>query len=709
MLKLIIFAASLALVCAAFSGPIEYPPARRGDTVDVLHGQAVPDPYRWLEDPNSAETRAWIEAQNKLAFGYLAAIPERDRIAARLTEAWNFERFGMPFKEGGRYFYTRNSGLQRQSVLYVADRLDAEPRVLLDPNELSEDGTIAASGYSVSRDGKHLAYSVSSGGSDWQTLRVRSVATGKDLEDKIEWAKFTGIAWDADGKGFYYSRYDAPGESEKLSGRNEFHKLYYHRLGVPQSEDALIYERKDKPTWGFGATVTDDGRYLIVSVWDGTRRENGVLYKDLRDRSLVIRELVLDFDASYDFIGSKGPVFFFQTDLDAPLGRVIAIDIRKPARSEWKTIIPERTEALQAVGLVGDRFFASYLKDATSIVVKHDLNGKKVGMVELPGLGSVGGFGGRSTDNETFYTFTSFNSPNTIFRYDVKSGKSSVFRKPKLAVDVEAIEVRQLFYASKDGTKVPIFIAHRKGLKLDGRNPTLLYGYGGFQASMTPFFSIVNSIWMEMGGVFAMACIRGGGEYGKPWHDGGRLHKKQNGFDDFIAAMEFLVKERYTSADRLAIQGGSNGGLLVGAMMTQRPDLFAVALPAVGVLDMLRFHKFTIGWAWKSDYGDPDKKEDFEVLKAYSPLHNLRPGTKYPATLVTTGDHDDRVVPAHSFKFTAELQRCQAGSSPVLIRIETRGGHGAGKPLQMYIAERADELAFAVRNLGMRLPDDFGK
>ncbi|HYO62224.1 MAG TPA: prolyl oligopeptidase family serine peptidase [Pyrinomonadaceae bacterium] len=680
---------------------ITYPETRRVEQFDDYHGTRVADPYRWLEDANSADTKAWVEAQNKLTFGYLAEIPSREPIRQRLTKLWNYERFGMPYKEGGRYFFSRNSGLQNQSVLYVVSSLDGEPRVLLDPNTLSKDGTVALSGYDISDDGKTMAYSVSTAGSDWQEIRVRNVDTGQDLPDVIKWVKFSGPAWTKDGKGFFYSRYDEPTEATRLAGVNYFQKLYYHRLGTPQSEDVLVYDRADQKEWGFGGGVTDDGRYLVVNVWKGTERNNRIYYKDLTDKNAQMVKLLDDFDASYNFIDNDGPVFYVQTDLQAPRERVIAIDTRKSERATWKTVVPEAPESLQGVSLVNNMLVANYLKDAATQIRIYDLNGKFVRNVELPGIGSAGGFNGKRGDKETFYAFTSFTSPTTIYRYDMATGKSTVFRQPKVDFDPTQFETKQVFYTSKDGTRIPMFITHKKGLKMDGQNPTILYGYGGFNISQTPGFSISNLVWMEMGGVYAVANLRGGGEYGKAWHEAGMKLKKQNVFDDFIAAAEWLHANKYSSPQKLAIMGGSNGGLLVGAAITQRPELFGAALPAVGVMDMLRFHKFTIGWGWTSDYGSPDNPEEFKALYKYSPLHNLKPGTNYPATMITTSDHDDRVVPAHSFKFAAAMQAAQAGPAPVLIRIETKAGHGAGKPISKIIEEVADRYAFLTRVLNV--------
>ncbi len=683
---------------------LSYPKTAPTNHVDEYHGVKVPDLYRWLEDDNAPATKAWVEAQNEVTFRYLAQIPERDQIKRRLTRLWNFERYGLPFQEGGRYFWSKNDGLQNQSVFYVAESAEAIPRVLLDPNTLSADGTVALGGLAVSSDGKRLAYGLSSAGSDWQEWRVRDVDTGRDLPDVIKWVKFSSASWTKDGRGFFYARYAEPEAGEKLKGVNKFQKLYFHRLGKPQSEDALIYERPDQPDWGFGGQVTDDGRFLIISIWEGTDRRNRVYYKELTQPGSPVVKLLDDFDADYSFVDNDGGEFWFFTDLQAPRGRVIAIDTTRPERAHWREIIPQAAETLKGVHVLQDQLVANYLKDARSQVKRFARDGQALGEVALPGLGSVGGWGGKRSDTETFYSFTSFTTPGSIYRYDVKTGQSRIFREPKVDFHSAVYETKQVFYASKDGTKIPMFITHRKGLKVDGSHPTYLYGYGGFNISQTPGFSVTMATWLEMGGVYAVANLRGGGEYGEDWHQAGTKLKKQNVFDDFIAAGEWLIANKYTRPDRLAIAGGSNGGLLVGACMTQRPELFGACLPAVGVMDMLRFHKFTIGWAWTSDYGSSDKADEFQALFAYSPLHRLKPGVKYPATLVTTADHDDRVVPAHSFKFAARLQECQAGDRPVLIRIETKAGHGAGKPTTKLIEEAMDKLGFLVRELKMAVP-----
>ncbi len=682
---------------------LAYPATAKDNVVDAYHGTEVPDPYRWLEDDNAATTKEWVKAQNTVTFGYLESIPERAAISNRLTQLWNFERWSTPYRQGSRYFVSRNNGLQNQSVVYSMTSLDGDLQELLDPNRLSSDGTVALSGTDISEDGSLMAYGLSRSGSDWQEWRVRNVATGKDLPDVVQWVKFSSASWTKDGRGFYYSRYDAPKSGEALTGANYFHKLYYHRLGTPQSSDVLVFHRPDKKEWNFGGTVTDDGRYLVITATEGTDPRNRVLYQDLSQPGSPVTELLMDFDADYTFIDNDGPLFWFRTDLQAPRARVIAIDITQPDRANWREIIPESENTLTAVNVVGNRFFCHYLQDARSVVRVFALDGRHERDVDLPGIGSAGGFGGKRSDTETFYVFTSFTTPGTIYRYDIASGSSQVWRAPKVDFDSAAFETRQVFFNSKDGTRVPMFVTHRKGLKLDGTNPTYLYGYGGFNISLTPSFSVAIAAWLEMGGVYAMPNLRGGGEYGEAWHQAGTKLQKQNVFDDFIAAAEWLVANRYTAPDRLAIGGGSNGGLLVGACMTQRPDLFAAALPAVGVMDMLRFHKFTIGWAWTSDYGSSENPEEFKALHAYSPYHNLRPGTRYPSTMVTTADHDDRVVPAHSFKFAARLQECHQGPNPVLIRIDVKAGHGAGKPTSKQIAEAADRWAFLVRELRVKI------
>jgi prolyl oligopeptidase len=680
---------------------LSYPVTAKVDQIDDYHGVSIADPYRWLEDPDSDESKAWIEAQNQVTFAYLNDIPARETLKQRIERLWNYEKFGTPFKRGDRYFYFKNDGLQNQSILYTLPNLEAEPRVLLDPNKLSEDGTVALSGLAISEDASLMAYGLSVSGSDWQEWKVRDVETGTDLPDHLQWIKFSGASWTHDHQGFFYSRYSEPDDSSKLEAVNYFQKLYYHRLGTPQSEDVLIYERPDEKEWGFRGYVTEDGSYLIISVWRGTDPKNLLFYKALTDPNSEVVELINTFEADYSLIDNDGTTFWVQTDLDAPRGRVLAIDLNASEKSNWQEVIPQAEETLSGVGLLNNQFVASYLKDAHTQIKIFDLNGAFVREVALPGLGSAGGFGGKRYDTETFYSFTSFTTPNTIYHYNMLTGESRVFRQPNVDFNPDDYETRQIFYTSKDGTKVPLFITHKKGLKQDGSNPTYLYGYGGFNVSLTPSFSPSNLVWMELGGIYAVPNLRGGGEYGEEWHQAGMKLKKQNVFDDFIAAAEWLIEQGYTSPQKLAIAGGSNGGLLVGACLAQRPELFAAALPAVGVMDMLRFHKFTIGWAWCSEYGSPENPEEFQAIYAYSPLHNLKPNTAYPATLITTADHDDRVVPAHSFKFAAALQSAHTGAAPVLIRIETKAGHGAGKPTAKVIEEMADRWAFLVRTLNM--------
>ena len=686
---------------------LQYPAARKSDVVDDYHGTRVPDPYRWLEDPDSPESRAWIEAQNKLTATYLADIPARAALRERLTKLWNYPKYGTPFRKARRYFFFKNDGLQNQSVLYKQASLTADPETLLDPNVLSEDGTVALSTLAVSEDGRLLAYGTSASGSDWEEFRVRDVAEGRDLSDHLKWIKFSGASWTNDGAGFFYSRYPEPGD-KALTDVNRFQRLYYHRLGTDQTADVLVYERPDQPDWGMNAEVTDDGRYAVLHVWLGTDRRNRVYYLDLKHarRPKVTGEVVRlldDFDASYAFVGNDGPVFYFLTDLEAPRKRVIAIDTRHPERARWREILSQGPDVLDGIHIIHDTFVANYMHDASSRLRLFTLEGRLVKDLPLPTLGSIGAISGERKDDEMFYAFTSFLYPTTIFRYDFKSGGTSVFKAPTIDFDPSGYETKQVFYSSKDGTRVPMFITHKKGLHLDGSNPTYLYGYGGFNISLTPSFSVAMLVWLEQGGVYAVPNLRGGGEYGEEWHQAGMHDKKQNVFDDFIAAAEYLIAQGYTSPSKLAIAGGSNGGLLVGAAITQRPELFGAALPAVGVMDMLRFHKFTIGWAWVTDYGSADSVAQFPYLYKYSPLHNIRAGTRYPATLVTTADHDDRVVPGHSFKFTAALQAAQAGPRPVLIEIETKAGHGAGKPTSKLIEEQADRFAFLVRNLGIEV------
>ena len=697
------FAFNMSLAAQNDTAPLVYPKAKTVDQVDDYHGVKVADPYRWLEDTDSADTHAWVEAENKLTFGYLDKIPYRGAIRDRLLKLWNYERFTVPEQEGGRYFYQHNNGLQNQNVLLVAESLNTEPRVLLDPNTLSSDGTVALAGTALTDDGKLMAYGTATSGSDWMEWHVRDVDTGKDLPDLLKWVKFSGASWTKDDKGFFYSRYDEPKADTALTDTNYFHKLYYHRLGTPQTEDKLIYDRPDNKELLFNGFVSDDGRYLIIVVSEGTSPKNRLYYKDLTQPDSPVVKLLDEGDAAYNFIDDDGSIFWIQTDLDAPRGRLIAIDIRHPERADWKTIVAQGPDKLESASVIDNLFLLSYLKDARTEVRVHELDGKFLRNVDLPGIGTASGFAGKRKDKETFYSYTSFVSPTTIYHYDPQSGTSSIFRQPKVDFDPSKYETKQVFYHSKDGTRVPMFLTYKKGLKLDGQNPTLLYAYGGFDISLTPYFSVPNLVWLEMGGIYAQPNLRGGGEYGEEWHLAGTKGKKQNVFDDFIAAAEWLIANRYTSTPKLAIRGASNGGLLIGACVTQRPDLYGATLPEVGVMDMLRFQKFTIGWAWTSDYGSSDNAEDFKWLYAYSPLHNLKPGTKYPPTMISTADHDDRVMPAHSFKFAATMQADQAGPAPILIRVETKAGHGAGKPISKIIDETADEWGFVAYNLHMNV------
>ena len=690
---------------------LKYPNSPRVDRVDNLHSHPIPDPYRWLEEIDSGQTKEWIGAQNELTFDFLAKIPAREEIRQRLTQLWDYEKFGIPFKRNGRYFFTYNDGLKDQSILYWSTDLDVEPQLLLDPNTLSSDGTIALTSYDISNDGTMLVYGLSTSGSDWQEYRVRNVDTGRDLDDHIQWVKFSGPSWDNDGEGFFYSRYDVPEEGSEYKGANYHHKLYYHRIGTAQSADRLIYARPDHKDWNFGAGVSDDGNYLILYVSKGTLRENGLFYLPLEklddpDVQSAFVELLPDFDASYGYVGNDESTFYVLTDNAAPLSRLIAIDTATLAHDgsladACSEIIPETDHVLRDVSYMNQIFVANYLRNAQSHIDVLDNAGKLIRSVSLPGVGSVGGFHSDSSDTETFYSFTSFSTPGAIYRYDLQTGESSLVRQPILGFSPEEFVTEQVFYESKDGTRVSMFLSYKKGLRRNGQNPTYLYGYGGFNIPLTPSFSVSNLVWMERGGICAYANLRGGGEYGKEWHQAGTKLQKQNVFDDFIAAAEWLIEQEYTSTPRLAISGGSNGGLLVGACMTQRPDLFGACLAAVGVLDMLRFHEFTIGWAWTSDYGSPENAEEFAALLAYSPYHNLRAGTAYPPTLITTGDHDDRVFPGHSFKFAAALQAAQGGDAPTLIRIEPNAGHGAGKPTSKLIREATDRWAFLVDALDM--------
>ncbi len=681
---------------------VQYPKSKAVYQTDKYPGKWIEDPFRWLEDVDSVDTKEWVKLQNEVTHEYLKTADRRNGIRDRLSALWNYERFGFPSKHGDHYLYTHNNGLQNQSVLYVSDSLDGGRKILLDPNTLVADGTVALTADVPSDDGKLLAYALASAGSDWNTWRVRDIATGKDLEDRIEWVKFSSVSWTGDNAGFFYSRYDKPRSEVEFTGVNYFQKLYYHRIGTPQNLDMLIYQRPGEKEWGFGGAVTNDNQYLIITVWRGTEKRNQIFYSKLEDRSAQgatgVTELVTGFESDYQFIGNDGSRFFFRTDNSASKRRIIAIDIDRPDRDHWKEIVPEVEETIESVGLFGDRFFVTYLKDATSVVRQYTTSGKRLEDMALPTLGTVAGFHGKREAKETFYTFTNYITPPTTYRLDLVDNKATIWRQPKLAFDPADFVSERVFYKSKDGTRVPMILSHKRGLERNGKLPTLLYAYGGFNISITPTFSPATLAWMDMGGLYAVPNLRGGGEYGREWHEAGMLHNKQNVFDDFIAAAEYLINERYTNPTKLAIQGRSNGGLLVGATMVQRPELFAVALPGVGVLDMLRFHKFTIGWAWVNEFGSSDDPEQFKTLLAYSPLHNLVPGRRYPATLITTADHDDRVVPGHSFKFAARLQACQSGPKPALIRIETSAGHGAGTPVSKLVDTAADTWAFVLKN-----------
>ncbi|MDP4844274.1 MAG: prolyl oligopeptidase family serine peptidase [Salibacteraceae bacterium] len=703
--KLILFAAVLA-GCAgqqkqesAEKMNITYPETRKDTSVvEDYFGTKVADPYRWLEDDRSAETEAWVTAQNEVSFGYLQKIPFRDKIKDRLTDLWNYEKYSAPFKRGDFTYFYKNDGLQNQYVLY-REKEDGQSEVFLDPNAFSEDGTTSLAGLSFSEDGSLLAFAISEGGSDWRKVILMNASTKEIIEDTLIDIKFSGLAWKGN-EGLYYSSYDKPKDGSELSGLTQFHKLFYHKLGTPQKTDKMIFGGEETPRRYVGGDVTEDGNFLIITAATSTTG-NELYMQDLRNPASKIVKLVDNFDNDYNVIHSLGDILFIETNYKAPNGRVMSMNAKSPAMENWKELIPE-TENVLRIGAAGGKFFANYLKDATSMVQQFDIDGNMEREIELPGIGSVGGFGGRLEDTELYYTFTSYVYPPTIFKFDISSGTSELYKESGVKFNPEEYESKQVFYASKDGTKVPMIITYKKGIKLDGTNPTMLYGYGGFNISLTPSFSTSNIVLLENGGVYAVANLRGGGEYGEKWHTAGTKTQKQNVFDDFIAAAEWLIENKYTSSEKLAIAGGSNGGLLVGATMTQRPELMKVAFPAVGVLDMLRYHQFTSGAGWKYDYGTSDEsREMFNYLLGYSPVHNAKKGTHFPATMVTTGDHDDRVVPAHSFKFAAALQDAHEGENPVLIRIAVNAGHGAGKPTSMIIQEQADNWAFMFYNMGI--------
>jgi prolyl oligopeptidase len=691
---------------------LHYPGTRRVDQVDEYHGVKVADPYRWLEADvrESPEVAQWVTKQNEVARAYLDAIPQRPQIARRLTEIWNYERFSIPQQQGGRYFYLRNDGLQNQAVLYVADKYDAEGRVLIDPNDWSKDGTIALAHFEPSKDGKLLAYSKAEAGSDWQQIYLLDVATGQSRSDHLKWARFGDMSWKKDGSGFFYSRYPEPAAGQQYQAAAKNQMVYFHKLGDDQAQDRLVYARPDEPDWTFGVGPTDDGQYLVLTIVHGTDPQNQVYVRhadDLPPSDHVTNgwtELVGDFKNQFSSIGNEGKTFYFATDLDAPTKRIVSMDIDQPGREHLTEIVPADKSTLEGVSILSKHIIAQYLQDVLPRVRVFDLAGKPIRDVEMPGLGAAAGFGGDQDDTETFYMFSSYNMPTTIYRYDVTTGESRMVRRPKVKVDPDKYAVEQVFYNSKDGTRVPMMLAYRKDLARDKPHPTLLYGYGGYSISLPPHFSPDYVVWMEMGGVLAVANLRGGGEYGEDWHQAGKILKKQNVFDDFIAAAEWLIAGGRTSPEKLAIMGGSNGGLLVGAVEVQRPELFSACIPQVGVMDMLRFHQFTAGQFWRTEYGSADDPEQFKALYAYSPYHNIKDGTKYPATMIMTADTDDRVVPMHSFKFAAAMQRAQAGTAPIILRVETRAGHGGGTPLTKRIDEAADNWAFLVKNLQMDVP-----
>jgi prolyl oligopeptidase len=693
-----------------------YPPTPTVPQTDDFFGTKVADPYRWLEDLDSPQTAAWVAAQNQATFGFLATLGRRDAIRQRLTELYNYPRHDLPFKEGGRYFYTYNTGLQNQPQLLMKDRLDGEARLLLDPNTLSADGTVSLTQWDVSPDGRWLGYGVAVAGSDWNEYRVRDIATAQDTGDVVKWVKFSSLEWTKDSKGFFYSRYpEPPKDGNQVFGALSDQAVYYHRLGTPQSEDVRVFATPEHPKRGWGAAVTDDGRYLLLYGSEGTDTRNRLYYVDLKDPmnpdlgGAVVR-LIDELEADYAVLGNRGSLLFVRTDLGAPRKKIIAIDLANPDRAHWRTLVPEAPDVIESSIIAGDKFVVNYLHDAHSRLALFGLDGAPAGEIALPGIGTVGasiyvrdsaGLTGEMGDDELFIKFVSFTQPATAYRHDLATGVTRAVEEPKVAFDPALYETRQVFCVSKDGTRVPMFITHRKGLKLDGSHPTLLYAYGGFDISLTPSFSPSTVAWLELGGVYAQPNLRGGGEYGREWHLAGTKERKQNVFDDFIAAAEWLVAQGYTGHDKLVISGGSNGGLLIGAVANQRPDLARVAFPAVGVMDMLRFHKFTIGWAWASDYGSAEDPAGFKYLSAYSPVHNVKPGVRYPAVMVTTADHDDRVHPGHSFKYAAAMQAANPEPEfPTFIRVDVKAGHGQGKPVAKQIEEIADKLAFALHFTG---------
>ena len=690
---------SLLMTMSACKQPLKYPVAKKVDTITDYFGIKIADPYRWLENDTSAETAEWVKLENELTENYLAKIPFREELKERLTKIWDFPKIGVPYKEGPYYFFSKNDGLQNQSVLYVQEGLEGTPRMLLDPNTFSEDGTIALGGTSPSREGKYLAYSIARSGSDWNEICLMEIASGNKLPDTLKWVKWSGMSWQGDG--FYYSRYDEPARGSELSGQNENHKVYYHKVGTPQSEDKLIYSNPKFPLRNYGAYATEDKKFLLLYESESTSG-NALYCLNLEKNEKDFRLVAEGFEYDYGVVDNLGDKLLVMTNHKAPKKQLVLIDPADPKPEKWKVIIPEQENVLESVTLAGGCIIAEYQQRAHSMAMVYDLEGKFLHKVELPGLGTLAGFSGKKEENIAFYGYTSFTFPTTVYKYDIAKNQSSVHTRPEIDFDPDKYEVKQVEYASADKTTVTMFIVHKKGIEMDGDNPTLLYGYGGFNISLTPGFSISRLIFLESGGVFAMPNLRGGGEYGEEWHKAGTKERKQNVFDDFIAAAEYLIAEKYTSPEKLAIMGGSNGGLLVGACMTQRPDLFKVAIPQVGVLDMLRYHKFTIGHAWASDYGTSDTKEGFDYLIKYSPLHNIKDSTSYPATLAFTADHDDRVVPAHTFKFMATLQEKNKGKNPILVRIETKAGHGGGKPTSKLIEEVTDLWSFVFYNLDVK-------
>ncbi|MEJ2110036.1 MAG: prolyl oligopeptidase family serine peptidase [Acidobacteriota bacterium] len=694
----------LILFSGACAMNLEYPETEKIDHVDTYFRVEVADPYRWLEEDvrESERVASWVRAQNKVTSAYLEKLPARAEIKQRLTQLWDYEKFGTPFKRGGRYYIAKNDGLQNHSMYYVSDSLEGERRVLFDPNQWSEDGTVALGGMAFSENGRYVAYGIQESGSDWRTWKVRDLETGQDLGDILKYLKFTDVAWDPEADGFYYAKYPDPDSEDQFLSLNREMKVMYHRLGTVQSDDEVIYYDPDHPEWGYDVAVTDDGRYLVLNIWIGTDPKYRIMVRDLSQARSEFVDVVPTFDNDYALIDNDDSVLFFRTDKDAPNGRIVAVDLNRTEPKQWREIIPESEFPLEGANLVHNQFVCIYLRDVTSQIKLYSLQGQFVRNIALPGLGSADGFGGKRTDTETFYAFQSFAIPPSIYRYDMLTGESRLLERDRVDFDPDQFITEQIFYASSDDTRIPMFITHKKDMILDGANPTLLYGYGGFDNSLTPGFSVSRLAWMEMGGVYAVANLRGGGEYGQTWHEAGKKFKKQNVFDDFIAAAETLISRNITSAEKLAVMGGSNGGLLVGACMNQRPDLFAAAIPSVGVMDMLRFDEFTAGRFWTDEYGSAkDSEAMFRYLLGYSPYHNLKRGAEYPATLVTTADTDDRVVPGHSFKFIARLQEYQRGEAPVLIRIETRAGHGSGKPTSKVIEEQADIYAFLKKNLHM--------